>query len=335
MAARFYSRVSKGMRHAPAVVDLLWLVLGLVLLYYGAEGLVKGAKDLSLRFGISPLVVGLTVVAFGTSAPELLVSLQANLKDPPKGDMALGNVVGSNICNIALILAVGALIRPIVIHLQIVKREMPFLLLISAVFVFFLEDKTIARWEGGVLFAGVLFYTFLNFRKARQEPDSVTLDEISDDDEGEESSLVKDIFFIVIGMAGLVIGADRLVFGGSNLAERFGVSEATIALTVVAFGTSLPELATSVVAAIRRQGDLITGNAVGSCIFNLLCVVGIVALVAPISRTPELHPADLIVMLAITVTIFPFMWSRRRLSRIEGGVLLAVYLGYVAHLATR
>lgn len=320
-----------------ALIDFLWLVLGLVFLYYGAEGLVKGAKDLSLRFGISPLVVGLTVVAFGTSAPELLVSLQANLKDPPKGDMALGNVVGSNICNIALILAVGALIRPIVIHLQIVKREMPFLLLISAVFVVFLEDGTIARWEGGLLFAGVVFYTYLNFRKARQEPSSVTLEGFSDGDEGEggSSSVWRDIIFIVIGMVGLVFGADRLVFGGSNLAIRFGVSEATIALTVVAFGTSLPELATSVVAALRRQGDLITGNAVGSCIFNLLCVVGIVALVAPITRTPELRQADLIVMLAITVTIFPFMWSRRRLSRIEGGVLLAIYLGYVAHLATR
>lgn len=320
--------------------DFLWLLLGLGLLYVGAEWLVDGAKEISLKLGISPLMVGLTVVAFGTSAPELLVSLQANFENPPKGDMALGNIVGSNICNIALILGVGALIRPIVVHLQIVKREMPILLLISVVFVFFLSDWTIARWEGLVLFSGVLLYTGLNFLYARREPISATLEEFADGQieaaqHADAKRILRDVGLIVIGIVALVYGANRLVFGGSNIATYFGVSEATIALTVVAFGTSLPELATSVVAAIRKQGDLIIGNAVGSCIFNILCVVGLTASIGPITRTPDLHNADLLVMLALTVTIFPFMWSRRRLSRVEGGVLLAIYLGYVGYLVVR
>lgn len=329
-----------SLRRVDALSDFLWLLLGLILLYFGAEWLVRGSKEISLKLGISPLIVGLTVVAFGTSAPELLVSLQANLKDPPKGDIALGNIVGSNICNIALILGVGALIRPIEVHLQIVKREMPVLLVVSAVFLWFLRDGVIAPWEGMILFAGIIVYTILNFRQAKAEPKSATLEEFADEEitaarEADSKRLLMDIGLIVLGMAALVFGADRLVFGGSNIAQHFGVSEAVIALTVVAFGTSLPELATSVVAALRKQGDLIIGNAVGSCVFNILCVVGLTASIAPLARTPELLNADLLVMLGLTVTIFPFMWSRRRLSRVEGGVLLLIYLSYVSYLALR
>lgn len=321
-------------------VNVSWLILGLVLLYFGAEFLVKGAKEISLRLGISPLVVGLTVVAFGTSAPELLVSLQANLQDPPKGDIALGNVVGSNICNIALILGVGALIRPIGVHLQIVKREMPFLIVISIVFLLFLLGGEVARWEGAILFAGVILFTWTNLRQAKEVPESVALEEF-DDDEVEAATqagpgrLVLDLLMIAVGLAGLVYGADRLVFGGSNLATYLGISEAVIALTVVAFGTSLPELATSVVAAIRRHGDLIVGNAIGSCIFNILCVVGIAGMVAPLRRTPALKDVDLWVMLAITILILPLMRSGKVLTRLEGGLLLAGYLGYVTYLALR
>ncbi|MFM1561390.1 MAG: calcium/sodium antiporter [Roseibacillus sp.] len=320
--------------------DFLWLLLGLGLLYVGAEWLVKGAKEISLKLGISPLVVGLTVVAFGTSAPELVVSLQANLENPPKGDLALGNIVGSNICNIALILGIGALIRPIVVHLQIVKREMPILLVISGGFLWVLRDGEIARWEGAILFAGVILYTVANFWQARIESKSAILEvfgstEIVAAKEADAGRIIMDVGLIVVGMTALVFGANRLVFGGSNIASYFGVSEADIALTVVAFGTSLPELATSVVAAIRRQGDLIIGNAVGSCIFNILCVVGLTSLVKPLSRTPELQSADLWIMFALTVTVFPFMWSRRRLSRVEGGILFVFYLSYIGYLAVR
>jgi cation:H+ antiporter len=320
--------------------DFLWLLLGLGLLYVGAEWLVRGAKEISLKLGISPLVVGLTVVAFGTSAPELMVSLQANLEDPPKGDLALGNIVGSNICNIALILGIGALIRPIEVRLQIVKREMPVLLLISGVFLWFLHDSVIQQWEGAILFAGVILYTVHCFVQARIESKIAILEVFGKKGivaakEVEAGRIIMDVGLIVVGMTALVFGANRLVFGGSNIASYFGVSEADIALTVVAFGTSLPELATSVVAAIRRQGDLIIGNVVGSCIFNILCVVGLTSLVAPLSRTPELQNADLWIMFALTVTIFPFMWTRRRLSRVEGGILFVIYLSYIGYLAVR
>lgn len=331
---------SGSLRRVDVLSDFLWLILGLILLYFGAEWLVKGSKEISLKLGISPLVVGLTVVAFGTSAPELLVSLQANLQNPPKGDIALGNIVGSNICNIALILGVGALIRPIEVHLQIVKREMPVLLVVSGIFLWFLRDGVIAPLEGMALFAGIIIYTVSNFRQAKSEPDSATLEEFAEDEiaaalQADTKRMLLDFGLIILGIGALVIGANRLVFGGSNIADYFGVSDAVIALTVVAFGTSLPELATSVVAALRKQGDLIIGNAVGSCIFNILCVVGLTASIAPIARTPELLNADLLVMLALTVTIFPFMWSRRRLSRLEGGVLLAIYLSYVIYLGMR
>ena len=282
------------------------------------------------------------MVAFGTSAPELVVSIQANLKDPPKGDIALGNIVGSNICNIALILGVGALIRPIAVHLQIVRREMPFLIVISVVFLLFLRGGVIERWEGGLLFLGVILFSWANLRQAKAVPDSLAHEEFAEEEEeaaaakeAGASRILMDLLLIVVGIAGLVYGADRLVYGGSNLAAALGISEAVVALTVVAFGTSLPELATSVVAAARRQGDLIIGNAIGSCIFNLLCVVGLTGLVAPLTRTPDLRDADLAVMMAITVLIYPFLRSGKSLSRVEGGILLLGYLAYVVSLALR
>ena len=319
------------------LVDCLWLIIGLTLLYFGGEWLVKGAREISLMMGISPLVVGLTVVAFGTSAPELLVSLQANLLEPPKGDMALGNVVGSNICNIALILGVGAAIRPMPVDRQVINREMPFLLVISVVFILLLRDGVIQQVEGLCLFAAVIAYTGFSLREARRTglgDRSVT----PKDDEIAKRSRKKtfaNIGLLLAGVTALVIGADRLVAGGSNIARHFSVPEATIALTIVAFGTSLPELATSIVAAMRRQGDIILGNAVGSCIFNLLCVVGLTSSVSPLSRTSELRNWDLGVMLAFTLIVFPFVWRDRLLGRRQGAILLAGYAGYVCYLAIR
>lgn len=322
------------------LIDFLWLLLGLMLLFLGGEWLVRGAREISLKMGIAPLVVGLTVVAFGTSAPELLVSLQANLKDPPKGDMALGNVVGSNICNLALILGVGAVIRPIFVQGQVLKREMPLLLIISAIFVWLLHDGTIGRGEGLVLFAGVITYTLISLRQSRRASRNLDHDALPNDQaetfqSKSEGRMLYDVGFILLGMGALVYGADRLVSGGSSIARNFGVSEATIALTVVAFGTSLPELATSIVASLRRQGDIIIGNAVGSCIFNILCVVGLTATVSPLTSTPELKDLDLWVMLTLTVMLFPLLWRRRTLGRGEGGLLLAVYASYVCYLVLR
>ena len=320
------------------LVDCLWLIIGLTLLYFGGEWLVKGAREISLMMGISPLVVGLTVVAFGTSAPELLVSLQANLLDPPKGDMALGNVVGSNICNIALILGIGAAIRPMSVHRQVITREMPFLLVISGVFILLLRDGAIQQVEGICLFAAVIAYTGFSLREARRTSLGDRAAPPKDEDTVARPSRKKtfaNIGLLLVGIGALVIGADRLVAGGSNIARHFSVPEATIALTIVAFGTSLPELATSIVAAMRRQGDIILGNAVGSCIFNLLCVVGLTSSVSPLSRTSELRNWDLGVMLAFTLIVFPFVWRDRLLGRRQGAILLFGYAGYVCYLAVR
>ena len=319
-------------------VDCLWLIIGLALLYFGGEWLVKGAREISLMMGISPLAVGLTVVAFGTSAPELLVSLQANLLDPPKGDIALGNIVGSNICNIALILGIGAAIRPMSVHRQVIKREMPFLLVISVVFILLLRDGQIQQVEGFCLFAAVIAYTALSLREARraglgeQAVTSETEEEVA---KSSNTGTFANIGLLLAGIGALVIGADRLVLGGSNIARHFNVPEATIALTIVAFGTSLPELATSIVAAIRRQGDIILGNAVGSCIFNVLCVVGLTSSISPLSRTSELRNWDLGVMLAFTLIVFPFVWRDRLLGRRQGVILLFGYTSYVCYLGLR
>lgn len=321
------------------LMDFGWVVLGLALLYYGAEWLVKGGSELALKAGISPLVVGLTVVAFGTSAPELLVSVSANLKSPPQGDFALGNVVGSNICNLALVLGIGALIRPLMIHRQVLKREMPILLVATAIFVGMLWDGRITRWEGGLLVVGVIVYTVSSIVASRRGGKV----EIDVEDLQEELALVqnagsglvvKALLLIVVGLAALVFGADRLVFGGGNLAAAWGVPQAVIALTLVAFGTSLPEVATTVVAALKGKGDLATGNAVGSCIFNLLAVIGLTASIAPLSSV-ELQTADLWVMGGVTFLIFPLMWTRRALGRGEGAFLLVSYLGYVIWLFLR
>lgn len=316
-----------------------WVILGLALLYYGAEWLVKGSSELALKAGISPLVVGLTVVAFGTSAPELLVSVSANLKSPPQGDFALGNVVGSNICNLALVLGIAALISPLKIHSQVIKREMPILLIVTVVFLAMLWNGSVSRIEGALLFTGVIIYTVSSIVASRRGGKvEVDIDELQQELALVQSAgaglVVKSLLLIVIGLVALVVGADRLVLGGGNLAAAWGVPQAVIALTLVAFGTSLPEVATTVVAALKGKGDLATGNAVGSCIFNLLAVIGITAGIAPLSSV-DLQIADLWVMGAVTFLIFPLMWTRRALGRGEGSFLVVGYLGYVAWLFLR
>lgn len=315
------------------MLDIGWIVGGLVLLYFGAEWLVRGASELAIRFGISPLVVGLTVVAFGTSAPELVVSVKANLDG--NGGMAVGNVVGSNICNIALVLGLGAVIFPLAIQRQIIRREMPVLLVATVVFLLMMRDGILGRMESGLLFFGILLYTITSLVQAKKEDPNLS-DDISPEiieaaKKGGAGRIFFNVFLIVIGAILLVIGADRMVLGGENIARLYGVPEAIIGLTLFAFGTSLPELATSVVAAIRKQGDIIVGNAVGSCIFNLLGVLGLAGLVAPLAGegVTTLH---LGVMLGVTIIVMPMMWHRMRLDRWEGVLLVIGYLGFTAWL---
>lgn len=334
-------------------VHFIWLVGGLVLLYYGAEWLVRGASSLAIRVGISPLVVGLTVVAFGTSMPELLVCVQANSPEviaaplqwmgvvpvvdsgtvQASPDIALGNIVGSNIFNIALILGVASLIAPIVIHSQLIRRELPILMLSTVVFAVMMWDMTLERWEGGVLFVGIVAYVVSSVMKSRQDDGSGELqddllDEIPEVQEGRGKVLL-DICLVIVGIVALVIGADWLVTHGEEIAHAMGVPEVIISLTLFALGTSLPELATSVVAALKRQGDIITGNAIGSCIFNLLAVIGTTAAIKPVNGE-KLSWFDMGTMLGLTFLIMPFMWSRMRLCRREGFILTSIAIVYSA-----
>lgn len=328
-------------------IHFLWLTAGLALLYFGAEWLVKGASEIALRLGISPLVVGLTVVAFGTSMPELLVCLKANspeILSIPAGwcgfhvtpgeaspDMAFGNIVGSNIFNIALILGVSAMIRPIVIHSQLIRRELPILIVSTLVFVAMMADMTLSRWEGLLLAAGVLVYVVTSVRSARTEKHTVQFEELEQESQAIAEKgggrLMIDLLLIVVGIIALVMGADWLVDHGEFIARAFGVPEVVISLTLFALGTSLPELATSIVASLKRQGDIITGNAIGSCIFNLLAVMGVTASVKPLTAS-NIAWMDLGVMLGLTLLIMPFMWSRMSLNRVEGAVLTSVAFTY-------
>ncbi len=315
-------------------MDLGWVVLGLALLYFGAEWLVRGSSSLAVRAGISPLVVGLTVVAFGTSAPELVVSVKANLVG--QSELALGNVVGSNICNICLVLGVAALIFPLHIKRQVVRREMPILLVVSFVFYWMLRDGMVSVGEAGALAVGIVLYVVFSLRAAKKEPTESGVDgeALAAAEKSGFGAVLLDVFLVALGMVVLVFGADSLVRGGASLASGFGVSEAVIGLTLVAFGTSLPELATSVVAAMKKEGDICVGNAVGSCIFNLLAVIGIAGLFGPL-ETGGITSVDLWVMLGATIVLLPMMAKGMSLARWEGAVLLAAYLGYTTWLVTR
>jgi len=288
---------------------------------------------MAVRFGISPLVVGLTVVACGTSAPELVVSVKANFEG--NGGMAIGNVVGSNICNIALVLGMGAAIFPIAIQRQVIKREMPILLVASTVFLLMMRDGVMDRLEAGVLFGGIVLYIVTSLVEAKKE-DPNESDEISPElieaaRNSGKGRLYFNIFLVVMGGFTLVFGADRMVVGGENIARFYQVPEAIIGLTLFAFGTSLPELATSVVAACKKQGDIIVGNAVGSCIFNLLAVVGVAGLIAPLEGlgVTWIHYAT---MLGAALILMPMMYHRMRLDRWEGVLLVLGYLGFTTWL---
>ena len=317
--------------------NLGWVTLGLTMLYFGAEWLVKGSAEIAIKFGISPLVVGLTVVAFGTSAPELLVCLQANFHG--KGDLAIGNIVGSNICNIAMVLGASAIIFPLSIHLQILKREMVILLATSLLFVGMIYDHQLSQVDGIILFIGIIAYVIFSVLQARRSPES-DLDETLSTEEieavlkGGNQRLLIDVGLILLGIALLIIGSDRLVFGAEAIAIYFGVPDAIIALSLVAFGTSLPELATGVMASWRKQGDIVVGNAIGSCIFNILAVGGLTAAISPIITT-ELNWIDLTVMVGTAAASWIMMRSDRSISRIEGAIMLAAYFGYCFYLTTR
>ena len=309
-------------------LTLLAIFSGLALLCAGAEFLIRGAVSLSLKIGISPLVVGLTVVALGTSSPEIVVGIKAAIDG--HGGLAIGSVVGSNIANIGLILAIGALIRPISIQVDLLRRDLPILLGVTLLVPLTLIGGKISRFEGSLLLAGALAYLVFNIIQSRKEKSEEAKTEYDSELSSRRFSPLRTITSIAGGIVGLAAGGWLLLFGGIDLATRLGVSEAVIGLTVVAFGTSLPELATAISAARRGHGDIVVGNAIGSNIMNLLAVLGLAALVTPLSVS-GVRLLDLAVMAAMTAVLLPLMRTGFSLKRIEGIFLLVGYLAYIAY----
>ena len=308
-------------------LTLVLFVTGLLILVGGAESLVRGSSALALRLGITPLVIGLTVVAFGTSSPELAVSIESALSG--SSSIALGNVIGSNIANIGLILGITAMIRPMAVQPSLLKEQIPLMIVISFVIWFMASDKVITFWDGFILVAALIGFLLHSYRSSKGNPE-------------EEETLpcevqtLKDktwfcLLLILIGLAGLIGGGMLFVRSAVEIAHIYNVDEAIIGLTIVAIGTSMPELATSVVAAIRKESDIAIGNIVGSNIFNILAILGIASMISPLSGI-GFSTADYIVMISFAVILLPMAWSGRTLSRPEGTVLLLGYLSYMAYI---
>ena len=317
------------------MTDLIYLILGIIGLYFGAEWLVGGSSKLALKIGVSPLVIGLTVVALGTSAPELAVCLRLNLESRP--DAALGNIVGSNICNILLILGFSSMIRPLRVHRQIIRKELPILLMVSFALIVMLINKEVASWEGFILCAGIVIYILFSFKGANNSGEFKVEGESSSQIDTVSSQGYNGIVLIALLLAGLillVLGAFFFEKGGIGLAKAFGVSEAVIGLTLLAFGTSLPELATSIVACMKNEGDIIVGNSVGSSIFNILAILGITALFKPLSVN-DINLIDYSIMIGAVIFCWLFIYKKMELNRIKGVVFLGCYAAYITSILYR
>lgn len=332
---------------------LLLCFVGFVMLYFGAEWLVKGSSSLARSLGVTPIVIGLTVVAFGTSAPELVVSVISSIKG--KSMIAVGNVVGSNICNIALVLGMAAVFQPITCDRSVIKRDMPIMLGISIYLLVLSLNSELGRFEGATLFAGIILYTFFNYYTAKKEPKMASvgasmttegalgnsgggvLDSPGDLEDIEYiTSRQKQIAFTVVGIIGVVAGAQLVVETAVEIMQVLGVSEKFIGLTIVAFGTSLPELATSVVAAIRKEMDISIGNLVGSNVFNILSVLGAASLIRPIPIPGGFFESGLVIdyLVMILTSFLPWVMMRKTntITRIDGIILLSCYVGYIVYL---
>ena len=299
------------------------LVAGGVLLWFGAETFVRSSSALAIRMGLTPLVVGLTIVAFGTSSPELGVSLISTFRG--MGDVATGNVVGSNIANVGLILGLSALIRPIRIEPKLLQLDVPIVVAVSLLVTILFNDGRLSRLEGGFLVLLLIGYILLSLRKSRLEFD-VEMPPVGEATGRRPLAIVLGLILFGLGM--LVMGSFAFVNGAEDLAIRLGVTPAVVGLTVVAVGTSLPEAATSVVAAWRGQGDIAIGNLVGSNLFNLLAILGVTGLIRPVMRG-DVSMVSFAVMIGLAVTLLPLMRSGFRVSRLEGAALLLAYAGYV------
>lgn len=310
-------------------------VSGLGLLVIGAEALVRGASRLAAAVGVSPLVIGLTVVAYGTSAPELAVSIQSAFAG--QADIALGNVVGSNIFNVLFILGAAAVVTPLVVHGQLIRRDVPLMIGVSILLLLMGLDGLIGRLDGLLFSSGVVIYTVWSILQSRQENQAVQT-EFAQEFGAEPSrglkAWVTQLGYIAAGLVMLVLGSNWLVDGAVALAQAFGISELVVGLTIVAAGTSLPEVATSLVASFRGERDIAVGNVVGSNIFNILSVLGLAAAVSPsgITVAPAAVTFDIPVMLAVAVVCLPIFFTGGVIARWEGLLFLGYYAAYTAYL---
>ena len=356
----------------PILLNILLFLVGFAFLTGGADFLVRGASRLAVRLNIPLVVIGLTVVAFGTSLPELVVSLMANLQGGSTADLAIGNVVGSNIANLALILGVVAILRPLTVDRQLLQREYPLMVAVSLVFTWMSWNGQVVRWEGIVLFLGLLGFVYWSYAASRslaEEKESEALEYIGGEaaisatqpeahssDEALAASreriaqadrrpllpaaraglfrslLLRDIAMVALGITVLVLGAKWLVDSATFIARHFGVSELVIGLSLVALGTSLPELAASVVAIVYRRGDIALGNLVGSNLFNMLAIIGITAGVRPLPAPLGMRGVDFPVMLLIAILpLLLVLPSPHVMNRWKGALMLALYVGYIGY----
>ena len=314
---------------------MIWIfIAGLICLVVGAELLVRGASRLALSLGISPLVVGLTIVAFGTSAPEIAVSVSAALEG--RTDIAIGNVVGSNIFNVLFILGLSALITPLVVNAQIIRQEVPIMIGASLLLLAFGLDGRIGMMDAIILFALLVVYTVFLVVQSRRET-RATQDEYEAEIESKsqwDAHWAAQLGLIAVGLVFLVLGSNWLVEAATSFAKAMGVSDLVIALTIVSAGTSMPEVATSIMAAVRKQRDIAVGNVIGSNTFNILGCLGLSGLVAPggLGMAPALMAFDIWVMLAVALACLPVFMTGREIARWEGAVFLGYYAAYTAYL---
>jgi cation:H+ antiporter len=317
------------------LIPATWITLGLCVLLVGGELLVRGAAALAAAVRISPLVIGLTVVAFGTSAPELAVSVQSGMSG--QGDLALGNVAGSNIANVLLILGISALITPLVVSSQLVRFDVPLMVAVSVLLVLVAADGRISRADGLLFVVGLLVYTGWSIWQGRREgPD------VQKEFAGRSAASVKSgtraialhLGKAAVGLTMLAIGGRWLIHGAVDIARLVGVSELVIGLTIVAVGTSLPEVVTSILASIRGERDIAVGNVVGSNLFNVLCVLGVASVVSPdgLAVSRAAIQFDIPVMVAVALSCLPIFFTDSKIARWEGGLFFGYYVAYVTHL---
>jgi cation:H+ antiporter len=317
-------------------MEVLLLLAGLAVLIVGGEVLVRGAVGLSAAMKISPLVIGMTVVSFGTSAPELLVSLQSAMDGNP--GIAIGNVIGSNIANLALVLGITVIIFPIVAEKQTKRIDYPMMMLASVLFAVFALNNMIDRWEGFVFIGILVAFTIFLIRSSRKDEKS-KLENVLESDEIDASE-VKDslgisLLLLLVGLVSLYFGSEWFVGGASDLASKFGLSDSVIGVTVVAFGTSAPELVASIMAAVKKQSDISVGNLIGSNIFNVFAVLGVTSVVKPVGVDQSVMNFDMIWMLAVALSMVLILYLGDKIGRWKGVLLLSAYFSYIIWIVLR